>query len=345
MCRTRSPSSTKVASLVATAEQFRRRHHRTSSSSSSNDNDNDNGGGDRVSKFTVSGDVYRRDEIDSSHYPVFHQMEGVKVVQDVPGGLSEEEAQQYVLGKLQETLAGLARHLFGSDTEVRWVDAYFPFTHPSAELEIWYGGEWLEVLGCGVVRPSILEAAGSSSSPHGSHHAWAFGLGLERLAMVLHNVPDIRLFWSTDPRFSDQFADAVDGNGADGRPVQFQPYSKYPPCLKDISFWLPDEHGEKDVGGEDASNAAGYDDDDDDDKKHGLFHVNDLNEVIRQVAGDLVEQVTLEDSFEHPRTGRTSHCYRITYRSMDRSLTNEEIDELQWQVREVCVNDLGVELR
>lgn len=76
-------------------------------------------------------------------------------------------------------LEGLARHLFGDDIKVRWVDAYFPFTHPSFELEVFYEGDWMEVLGCGVVEQKVLELAGVSAKA-----GWAFGLGLERLAMV-----------------------------------------------------------------------------------------------------------------------------------------------------------------
>jgi len=197
---------------------------------------------------------------------------------------------------------------------MRWIDTYFPFTHPSFELEIFYQNEWLEVLGCGVVQPAIISNA-TGKDPRRTP-GWAFGLGLERLAMVLFSIPDIRLFWSTDGRFHNQFASG-DMN------VTFVPYSKYPPCFKDISFWIPKDEATQNL----------------------LFHVNDLNEGVRDIAGDLVEQVELVDEFVHPKTGRTSHCYRIKYRSMDRNLTNEEIDLLQDRVREFARETLGVELR
>ncbi len=83
---------------------------------------------------------------------------------------------------------------------MRWVDTYFPFTCPSWELEIHFEGEWLEVLGCGVVEQAIVSNAGVENKL-----GWAFGLGLERLAMVLFGIPDIRLFWSKDKRFLSQF--------------------------------------------------------------------------------------------------------------------------------------------
>ena len=148
---------------------------------------------DGATKFLVTGDVYRRDSIDATHFPVFHQMEGVRVFDHTEweGG----DAVQVAQTELRNTLEGLAKHLFG-DVETRWVDAYFPFTEPSMELEIFFKGEWLEVLGCGVMQGAILTEAGLEGKK-----AWAFGLGLERLAMVLFDVPDIRLFWSDDKRY------------------------------------------------------------------------------------------------------------------------------------------------
>lgn len=77
---------------------------------------------------------------------------------------------------------------------------YFPFTHPSWELEVHFNGDWLEVLGCGITRHDILKSAGAPGTI-----GWAFGLGLERLAMLLYDIPDIRLFWSKDTGFLSQF--------------------------------------------------------------------------------------------------------------------------------------------
>jgi phenylalanyl-tRNA synthetase alpha chain len=259
-------------------------------------------------QFLCTGDVYRRDDIDKSHYPIFHQMEGVCVFDDNKNSTDKDMSQDEVLDDLKHKLEGLAQHLFGP-VECRWVDEYFPFTHPSAELEIWYQDEWLEVLGCGVMQPKILQDGGLEEG----RQAWAFGLGLERLAMVLFEIPDIRLFWSQDDRFWNQFRE--------GEITKFQPYSKYPPCLKDVSFWINT------------------------DNENNQFHVNEMLDLTRQVAGDLVELVELVDQFTHPKTQRQSHCYRITYRSMDRSLTNEEIDILQDELRTMIQDKLPVELR
>ncbi|CAI7839896.1 unnamed protein product [Closterium sp. NIES-53] len=148
--------------------------------------------------FLVTGDVYRRDAIDATHYPVFHQMEGFRVFSPTELAAAGGDPTEFVAAQLKQALEGLARHLFG-DVEMRWVDTYFPFTNPSFELEIFFQGQWLEVLGCGVTEQQILDNCGLAGSK-----AWAFGLGLERLAMVLFDIPDIRLFWSNDDRFLTQ---------------------------------------------------------------------------------------------------------------------------------------------
>ena len=254
--------------------------------------------------FLVTGDVYRRDSIDSTHYPVFHQMEGVRVFsKEEWEAAGATDGAVYAETELKAALEGLARHLFG-DVEMRWIDAYFPFTEPSFELEIFFKGEWLEVLGCGVMEQAILNKAGLQENK-----AWAFGLGLERLAMVLFNIPDIRLFWTADQRFLKQFRQG-------DMTTKFKPFSKFPPCYKDMAFWLSDS-----------------------------FTENNLCEVVRGVAGDLVEEVKLIDDFTHPKTGRTSNCFRIAYRSMERSLTDDEINGLQEEVRKQVSEKLKVELR
>lgn len=147
--------------------------------------------------------MYRRDEIDVTHFPVFHQMEGVRVFDaEELAVLSRNLAAdpvQAVGADLKAALSGLARRLFGDQVEMRWVDAYFPFTEPSWELEVQMDGKWLEVLGCGVIHRSIISncfPVNNSADTQSHVHGWAFGLGLERLAMRLFDIPDIRLFWS-----------------------------------------------------------------------------------------------------------------------------------------------------
>lgn len=148
--------------------------------------------------FLVTGDVYRRDEIDSSHYPVFHQMEGARLfpISTLPPassplavaqptnfyyndeGYKNHPQVQYVAEDLKKTLEGLVQAVFGK-VEMRWIDTYFPFTSPSYELEIFFNNAWLEVLGCGVVHPEILKRCGVQDQI-----GWAFGLGLERLGKI-----------------------------------------------------------------------------------------------------------------------------------------------------------------
>ncbi|XP_030204584.1 phenylalanine--tRNA ligase, mitochondrial isoform X1 [Gadus morhua] len=254
-----------------------------------------------LDRFLLAGDVYRRDEIDATHYPVFHQMEGVRLFtnhelfsrvengEDLSlfeaGGRRTAQKQQchtleavkLVEHNLKSTLTRLVTSLFGKDLEVRWVDCYFPFTHPSFEMEVRFRGDWLEVLGCGVMEQELVNSAGA-----GNKLGWAFGLGLERLAMVLYSIPDIRLFWSQDPRFLQQFV-LSDIH----QPVSFQPLSKYPALHNDISFWLPEDERGREAGRESGRER---------------YTENDFYELVRSIGGDLVEKVTLVDSFSHPKT-------------------------------------------
>ncbi|XP_028824523.1 phenylalanine--tRNA ligase, mitochondrial isoform X2 [Denticeps clupeoides] len=278
--------------------------------------------------FLMAGDVYRRDEIDASHYPVFHQMEGVRLFDryelfsQVENGedltLFESggrrtaqkqeshtlEALKLVEFSLKQTLTHLVRHLFGEELEIRWVDCYFPFTHPSFEMEVRFQGDWMEVLGCGVMEQDLVNSAGAENKM-----GWAFGLGLERLAMVLYGIPDIRLFWSEDERFLKQFRlPSID------HPVTFQPLSKYPPLINDISFWLPEDD----------------------------YSENDFYDLVRSIGGDMVEKVSLVDQFTHPKTQKRSHCYRITYRHMVRTLTQEEVSVIHRAIEQAAERELRV---
>jgi len=243
-------------------------------------------------KFLVTGDVYRKDSIDKSHYPVFHQMEGVGIVED---GVDPREA-------LENVLVGLVKHLF-PNCEYKISDDYFPFTDKSIEIEIKFDGQWLEILGGGVIKKEILTNCGLESRT-----GWAFGLGLERLAMILFKIPDIRYFWTDDERFSSQFVN--------NDIIEFREYSKQPPCYKDVTFWLDDKFAE-----------------------------NDFCEIVRERGDDLVENIKLIDDFKHPISGKTSHCYRVTYRSNDRSLRDEEVNTIQDNIRNDVETKMGLELR
>lgn len=154
--------------------------------------------------IVVPGRTYRKDTIDATHLPVFHQIEGLAVDENI------------VFSDLKGTLLHFAREFFGPSSEVRLRPHFFPFTEPSAELDVTCfncdGGEpgcrvcggkgWLELLGCGMVDPYVLEAAGYDSS---RLSGFAFGMGPERLAMVRHGIDSLRHFIENDVRFLRQF--------------------------------------------------------------------------------------------------------------------------------------------
>jgi phenylalanyl-tRNA synthetase alpha chain len=260
---------------------------------------------DNYNSFLVSGDVYRRDTIDRTHYPAFHQMEGVRIFTfDQINAKNYDDARLIAVNDLKQTLLGLSKHVFG-DVESRWAPENFPFTDPSLELEILYQEDWMEILGCGVIHDDVMKNAGRDPQ---TEVGWAFGLGLDRWAMNLFKIHDIRLFWSQDSRFLDQFKE--------GEITEFKEYSRYPSCCKDVTFWINEEYDE-----------------------------NSFMELIRDNSGDMVEAVECIDTFTHPKTNRMSKCYKLTYRHMDRNLTNEEVDKWQFQLRDRVESELGVELR
>ena len=151
-------------------------------------------------RIIAPGKVYRADS-DQTHSPMFHQVEGLLV---------DESA---TFGDLIGTLKAFVAAFFGRDFEMRFRPSYFPFTEPSAEVDIRWGtngdGEgdggtrWLEVLGCGMVHPNVLESCGIDPE---RYTGFAFGMGVERLAMLRHGVTDLRAFFENDVRFLRQFA-------------------------------------------------------------------------------------------------------------------------------------------
>jgi len=154
-------------------------------------------------RVIAPGAAYRRDEVDATHSAQFHQIEGLYVDEKVS------------VADLKGTLEFFLRELFGADTAVRFRPHYFPFTEPSFEIDVkssaLKGGEqWVEVCGCGMVHPAVFEAVNQSRSDNAyDPEKWtgfAFGLGMDRLAMILFDIPDIRLFAQNDLRFLRQFA-------------------------------------------------------------------------------------------------------------------------------------------
>ncbi|RAJ98817.1 phenylalanine--tRNA ligase subunit alpha [Aliidiomarina maris] len=136
------------------------------------------------------GRVYRND-YDQTHTPMFHQVEGLMVDTDVS------------FAELKGILHDFLHHYFEEDLEIRFRPSYFPFTEPSAEVDVRRkGGDWLEVLGCGMVHPNVLKAVGIDSE---KYTGFAFGMGVERLTMLRYGVNDLRAFFENDLRFLEQF--------------------------------------------------------------------------------------------------------------------------------------------
>ena len=142
------------------------------------------------------GKVFRTDDLDATHTPVFHQVEGLAVDK----GLT--------MAHLKGTLDHLARALFGAEAKTRLRPSFFPFTEPSAEMDLWFpqkkgGPGWVEWGGCGMVNPNVLRSAGIDPE---EYTGFAFGMGLERTLMFRHGIADMRDMVEGDVRFSAQFS-------------------------------------------------------------------------------------------------------------------------------------------
>ena len=140
--------------------------------------------------FISGGKVFRKDD-DATHLPMFHQVEGIYVDENIS------------FSQLKDLIYKIIYSLFGEHVELRFRPSYFPFTEPSAEVDILSKeGKWLEILGCGIVNPIVLENCNIDSD---KYSGLAFGLGIERIAMLKHNVKDIREFYKSNLDFLSQF--------------------------------------------------------------------------------------------------------------------------------------------
>ena len=153
-------------------------------------------------RMIAPGRVFRSDEVDATHSPSFHQVEGLVVDRHI------------TFADLKGTLAEVARELFGEDTKVKFRPHHFPFTEPSAEMDVTCfkcGGKgcrfckgegWIEILGCGMVHPRVLKMSGIDPE---EYTGFAFGMGLERIALLKYEIDDMRLLYENDQRFLEQF--------------------------------------------------------------------------------------------------------------------------------------------
>jgi phenylalanyl-tRNA synthetase alpha chain len=161
--------------------------------------------------IVVPGRVYRPDTPDATHVPMFHQLEGLAIDEDI------------TLADLQGVLLAFARQLFGEDTRVRLRPGYFPFTEPSVEVDVscfrcggsgWEGSQrcrtckgeaWIEILGSGMVDPNVLDYVRDTGYDNERVQGFAFGMGIERIASVVYEVPDLRMLYDNDLRLLEQF--------------------------------------------------------------------------------------------------------------------------------------------
>lgn len=264
---------------------------------------------ERISKGEAMGTLchgkaYRKDEIDSRHMNVFHQLGGWYIAPD--SVLLEPQDLKNALGEIVKTV-------FGPEQVFRINDDNFPYTDPSFEVEVNVKGtaaegpakgEWLEILGSGMPKKSVFKKMGVTG-----YHGWAFGFGIERLAIISMNLPDIRLLWSDDSRVKSQLKLGT----------VYKEVSKFPPIVRDISFVVSDK-----------------------------FIANDYFDTIRDIGGDLVEQVELLDKYENEEKfgkGKTSYTFRITYRSIEKTLTNEEVNKLHAELENKTESDFKAEVR
>ncbi|HZS43016.1 MAG TPA: hypothetical protein VFA52_02230 [Candidatus Paceibacterota bacterium] len=253
--------------------------------------------GEAVGCFSF-GKVYRKDEIDRNHMNVFHQLDGWYLAPKAKENIGVEE--------LKKVLNAIADAIFGTQMERRFNPDDFPYTDPSIEMEIKPADKWIEVLGSGVVKGSVLDKLGVDST---KWNGWAFGFGLERLAIVSMELPDIRLLWSEDERVRKQLKLGT----------KFKEVSKFPPVLRDISFVA-------------SKNLV----------------LNTYFDRIRDIVGDQIEEMKLTDKYENDNkfgTDRQSYTWRLTYRDLNRTLTNEEVNALHVRVEEMTEEEFGGEIR
>ena len=140
--------------------------------------------------IVAPGRVYRSDQLDATHSPVFHQIEGLAVDENL------------TFSDLKGTLEYFVQEFFGKGIKTKFIPHFFPFTEPSAEVLVsWKDGEWLEILGCGMVDPNVFQHVGYDKNSQG----FAFGVGVERLAMIRYKIDHIKNFYENDLRFLRQF--------------------------------------------------------------------------------------------------------------------------------------------
>ena len=243
------------------------------------------------------GKVYRKDEIDRTHMNVFHQFGGLYLMPD--------SQKTLVIDDLKNALSKIVKSIFGESAVFRFNPDVFPYTDPSLEVEIDISDKWLELLGGGMPKKLVLKNFGIEG-----YNGWAFGFGLERLAIAKMGIPDIRIFWSQDSRIREQLKNLEN---------KYKEVSKYPPITRDISFII--------------------------DKKVSL---NNYYELVQDLAENLIEEVKITDTYENDEklgADKKSYTFHIVYRSLEKTLTDEEVNAIHDKITEKTRAEFGAIIR
>ncbi len=262
--------------------------------------------------------TYRVDELDKNHHECFHQIDWLKI------SLKEKEIINQ--DTLKDVLTQTIKSIFWENVEFRFNVDTFPYTTDSLEVEVKNGDKWLEVLWAGVVKWEVLEKLWIDSS---IYNWWAFGFGIERLAMALKKIPDIRIFWSGDKRILSQWGNLE---------TPYKEISQFPPVYKDISMIVPKNKfivDEKEL------------------EEIKLTRETEANFfaitwIIRDIGDPLIEEVKIIDNFQNDKkfgNDKKSITIKIIFRAIDRTLTNEEINKIYFEIRENITKVLAYELR
>lgn len=223
--------------------------------------------------------------------------------------ICRRDMKEVIQTDLEAILWEVSRSLFGNDVVGRFNIEHYPYTDPSLEMEIQWDDRWVEILGAGIVHPAVIRNLGLDPD---KYVGWAFGFGADRLAMIKMRIPDIRLLRSADERVLKQFQNIDE---------MFHPVSKYPPIVRDISFIV----------------------------NKASFNLNVYYEMTREIIGDeFIEEVKLLDSYDDEKkfgAGKMSYTFRITYRHLDRTLTNAEVDEMHSRLERRTIDDYSAVIR
>ena len=218
-----------------------------------------------------------------------------------------EKSQKVITRKdLEDVQVDMAKSIFGQDIEYKFLVDSFPFTDPSVEMDIKFNGNWLEVNGAGLIHPQVLKNFGLDPEVY---NGWAFGFG-DRLAMIKMEIPDIRILWSGDPRITSQFKDINS---------KYQEVSKYPPISRDISFIIAKS-----------------------------VNLNNYYELVRDLGENLIEEVKLMDEYENDEkfgADKKSYTFHIVYRSLEKTLTDAEVNKMHNKITEKTKEEFGAVIR